>query len=47
MTKVLYRVGRCATSIGADAYAEAGGGIINDPFSEDRGGYFEVASLRR
>jgi len=27
--------------------AEAGGGIINDLFSEDRGGYLEVASLRR
>lgn len=47
MTKALYRVGRCATSIGADAYAEAGGGIISDLFSEDRGGFFESASLRR
>lgn len=36
---------RCAIFVGADAYAEAGGTIIRDLFTEDRGGYFEDAAL--
>ncbi|SHO61310.1 chromosome partitioning protein, ParB family [Pseudoxanthobacter soli DSM 19599] len=36
---------RRAIFIGADAYAEAGGTIIRDLFTEDRGGYFEDAAL--
>lgn len=36
---------RRAIFIGADAYAEAGGNIIRDLFTEDRGGYFEDAAL--
>jgi ParB family chromosome partitioning protein len=31
--------------VGADAYVEAGGNIIRDLFSEDRGGFFEDAGL--
>lgn len=31
--------------VGTDAYAEAGGTIIRDLFTEDRGGYFEDAAL--
>jgi ParB family chromosome partitioning protein len=31
--------------VGADAYVEAGGTIIRDLFSEDRGGFFEDAGL--
>lgn len=36
---------RRARFVGADAYAEAGGTIIRDLFTEDRGGYFEDAVL--
>lgn len=36
---------RRAIFVGADAYAEAGGTIILDLFTEDRGGYFEDAAL--
>ncbi len=36
---------RRARFVGADAYAEAGGTIIRDLFTEDRGGYFEDALL--
>lgn len=36
---------RRAVFIGADAYVEAGGNIIRDLFSEDRGGFFEDAGL--
>ncbi|WP_082675486.1 ParB/RepB/Spo0J family partition protein [Aureimonas ureilytica] len=36
---------RRAIFVGADAYAEAGGIIIRDLFTEDRGGYFEDAAL--
>lgn len=36
---------RRARFVGADAYAEAGGTIIRDLFTEDRGGYFEDATL--
>lgn len=36
---------RRAIFVGADAYAEAGGTIIRDLFSEDRGGFFEDAGL--
>ena len=38
---------RRALFVGADAYAEVGGVIIRDLFSEDRGGFFEDAGLRR
>jgi len=31
--------------VGADAYTQAGGTIIRDLFTEDRGGYFEDAAL--
>ncbi len=36
---------RRARFVGADAYVEAGGTIIRDLFTEDRGGYFEDAVL--
>lgn len=36
---------RRAIFVGAEAYAEAGGTIIRDLFTEDRGGYFEDAAL--
>jgi ParB family chromosome partitioning protein len=36
---------RRAVFIGAEAYIEAGGNIIRDLFTEDRGGYFEDAAL--
>lgn len=36
---------RRALFVGADAYAEAGGTIIRDLFTEDKGGYFEDAVL--
>lgn len=36
---------RRAVLVGADAYVEAGGNIIRDLFSEDRGGFFEDAGL--
>ncbi|RVK93199.1 ParB/RepB/Spo0J family partition protein [Sinorhizobium meliloti] len=36
---------RKAIFIGADAYADAGGTILRDLFTEDRGGYFEDAAL--
>jgi len=36
---------RRAMFVGADAYVEAGGTIIRDLFSEDRGGFFEDAGL--
>ncbi len=36
---------RRAVFVGADAYIEAGGTIIRDLFSEDRGGFFEDAGL--
>lgn len=36
---------RRAVFVGADAYVEAGGNIIRDLFSEDRGGFFEDAGL--
>ncbi|WP_176597274.1 ParB/Srx family N-terminal domain-containing protein [Sphingobium sp. 15-1] len=36
---------RRAVFVGADAYIEAGGNIIRDLFSEDRGGFFEDVGL--
>ncbi|WP_434733105.1 ParB N-terminal domain-containing protein [Rhizobium sp. YTUHZ044] len=36
---------RKAMFIGAEAYIEAGGSILRDLFTEDRGGYFEDAAL--
>ncbi len=36
---------RRAVFVGADAYVEAGGNIIRDLFSEDRGGFFEDAGM--
>ena len=36
---------RRAVFVGADDYVEAGGNIIRDLFSEDRGGFFEDAGL--
>lgn len=36
---------RCAVFVGAQAYAEAGGIIIRDLFTEDRGGFFEDPAL--
>ncbi|WP_336959905.1 ParB/RepB/Spo0J family partition protein [Sphingobium aquiterrae] len=36
---------RRAVFVGAEAYAEAGGTIIRDLFTEDQGGYFEDAGL--
>lgn len=36
---------RRAIFVGPDAYVEAGGNIIRDLFSEDRGGFFEDAGL--
>nr|WP_316628588.1 ParB/RepB/Spo0J family partition protein [uncultured Brevundimonas sp.] len=37
--------GRCAIFVGAQAYTEAGGNIIRDLFTEDRGGFFEDPAL--
>lgn len=36
---------RCAVFVGAQAYTEAGGTIIRDLFTEDRGGFFEDPAL--
>lgn len=36
---------RRALFVGAEAYERAGGGVIRDLFTEDRGGYFEDAAL--
>lgn len=36
---------RCAVFVGAQVYAEAGGTIIRDLFTEDRGGFFEDPTL--
>ncbi|MEY9148920.1 ParB/RepB/Spo0J family partition protein [Bradyrhizobium elkanii] len=36
---------RRAVFVGADAYTEAGGTILRDLFTEDRGGYFEDVAL--
>lgn len=36
---------RRAVFVGADAYVEAGGTVMRDLFSEDRGGFFEDAGL--
>jgi ParB family chromosome partitioning protein len=36
---------RRAIFVGADAYAEAGGNIVRDLFTEDRGGFYEDAAL--
>ncbi len=36
---------RCAVFVGAQAYTEAGGNIIRDLFTEDRGGFFEDPTL--
>jgi ParB family chromosome partitioning protein len=36
---------RCAIFVGAQAYGEAGGNIIRDLFTEDRGGFFEDPAL--
>ncbi len=36
---------RRAVFVGAEAYTEAGGNIIRDLFTEDRGGFFEDAAL--
>jgi len=36
---------RRAIFVGADAYTEAGGNIIRDLFTEDRGGFYEDAAL--
>ncbi|MDC9813922.1 ParB/RepB/Spo0J family partition protein [Rhizobium binxianense] len=36
---------RKAIFVGAEAYVEAGGTILRDLFTEDRGGYFEDAAL--
>ena len=36
---------RRAVFVGADAYVEAGGNVIRDLFSEDRGGFFEDVGL--
>lgn len=36
---------RCAVFVGAQAYAEAGGNIIRDLFTEDRGGFFKDPAL--
>ena len=36
---------RRVTFVGAEAYTEAGGAILRDLFTEDRGGYFEDAAL--
>jgi ParB family chromosome partitioning protein len=37
---------RRAIFVGAEAYTEAGGTILRDFFTEDRGGYFEDVALR-
>jgi ParB family chromosome partitioning protein len=36
---------RRAVFVGAEAYTEAGGAILRDLFTEDRGGYFEDVAL--
>lgn len=36
---------RCAVFVGAQAYTDAGGTIIRDLFTEDRGGFFEDPAL--
>ena len=36
---------RRAIFVGAEAYAEAGGNIVRDLFTEDRGGFYEDAAL--
>ncbi|TKT81022.1 ParB/RepB/Spo0J family partition protein [Aquamicrobium sp. LC103] len=36
---------RCAVFVGAQAYTDAGGNIIRDLFTEDRGGFFEDPAL--
>lgn len=36
---------RCAIFVGAQAYTDAGGNIIRDLFSEDRGGFYEDPAL--
>ena len=36
---------RCAVFVGAQAYTEAGGNIIRDLFTDDRGGFFEDPAL--
>ncbi|OCW57413.1 ParB/RepB/Spo0J family partition protein [Hoeflea olei] len=36
---------RCAIFVGAQAYTEAGGNIIRDLFTEDRGGFYEDPAL--
>ncbi len=36
---------RCAIFVGAQAYTDAGGNIIRDLFSDDRGGFFEDPAL--
>jgi ParB family chromosome partitioning protein len=36
---------RRAIFVGAEAYIEAGGTILRDLFTEDRGGYFEDVAL--
>ncbi|MBZ9791669.1 ParB/RepB/Spo0J family partition protein [Rhizobium sp. 3T7] len=36
---------RCAVFVGAQAYTEAGGNILRDLFTEDRGGFFEDPAL--
>ena len=36
---------RRAIFVGAEAYTEAGGTILRDLFTEDRGGYFEDVAL--
>lgn len=36
---------RCAIFVGSQAYTEAGGNIIRDLFTEDRGGFFEDPAL--
>lgn len=36
---------RRAVLVGAEAYAEAGGPVLRDPFTEDGGGWFENVAL--
>jgi len=36
---------RCAVFVGAQTYTEAGGNIIRDLFTEDRGGFYEDPAL--
>ena len=46
MTETKVSVGdRRAVFVGAEAYAEAGGGILRDLFTEDGGGWFEDPAL--